>query len=513
MKGSITIGSQVTADLELSCDVCIVGSGAGGAVLAAGLAEAGLDVVILEAGGWFTRRDFDLDETRAYPAMYQDRATRATADLSISILQGRTVGGSTTINWTTCFRTPERILRHWQEAHGLQDLQSEALAPHFEAVERRLHIAPWPEELANANNRKLLEGGRALGWEVAALRRNVDGCANSGYCGVGCPVNGKQGMAITYIPDALVAGARLYADCEARRLELDGRRVVAVHAEIVDRDTGRAAGPKLVVRPKVTALSGGAINSPALLLRSGFERQGLVGRRTFLHPVTVVVGHYEEPVQGFYGAPQSIGSHHFIDRGPDKMGFFLEAAPMQPMLASLTGSEQGLEQAEFMQRLPHLSGLISLQVDGLLPGDDGGTLTLRGDGRLHLDYPFQPWLEEGFRAAHEVLARLHLAAGATEAATLHHPPVILRSDADLPLLDAVAYGKHQVSVFTAHQMGGCAMGPDPERSVVGPDHRVHGLDNAFVVDGSVLPTALGVNPSETVYGLAHRARRFVGEAV
>ncbi len=513
MSGAITIGRQVQADQELTCDVCIVGSGAGGSVLAAGLCEAGLDVVMLEAGGWFTRRDFDLQEHTAYPAMYQDRATRGTEDLAISVLQGRTVGGSTTVNWTTCFRTPQRILDHWQQVHGIQGLGADVLRPHFEAVEERLSIAPWPEALANRNNRKLLEGARVLGWEAAPLRRNVNGCANSGYCGVGCPVDGKQGMAITYLPDAIAGGLRLFADCEARHIERDGHRVVAVHAVVLDRETGRAAGPKITVRPKVVALSGGAINTPALMLRSGIDVGGRVGRRTFLHPVVAVVGRYPDPVEGFYGAPQSIGSHQFIDRGPDKLGFFLEAAPMQPMLASLTGAQFGRDQQQFMAELPRLSGLIALQVDGLLPGDDGGTVRIRPDGRVGLQYPIQPWLSEGFRAAHDVLGRLHLAAGAEDAWTMHNPPHRIQGEAELAALASLPYGPHDLSVFTAHQMGGCSMGPDPDTSVVGADHRVHGVDGLFVVDGSVLPTALGVNPSQTIYGLAHRAREFVRASV
>lgn len=511
MSGQVFTHAEITADVERRCDVCVVGSGAGGAVLAAGLAQAGLDVVMIEEGSRVTRRDFTLHEADAMPALYQERGTRATADLAFTVLQGRSVGGSTTINWTTCFRTPAAILEHWQRQHGIEGLDEATLAPHFEAVEQRLHIAPWPEALANRNNRVILDGCRKLGWEVGALRRNVNGCANSGYCGLGCPVDGKQAMGITYIADALAAGMTLYANVRAERLEIEGGRVVAVTGRVMSPRAGAPDGPRVRVLPKVAVSAGGAINGPALLLRSGLG--GRVGRRTFLHPVVGLVADFTEPVQAYYGAPQSVGSHQFINRGPDRHGFFIETTPLQPLLASVAFNRFGGMLHELMARLPHACSLIALSVDGLLPGDDGGTVTLHPDGRPRLDYPVSPRLAESFRASTEALAKIALAAGAERAMSLHTHNVVLRSEADLPALAAAPYGAHEHAIFTAHQMGGCAMSGRREDGVVDAQHRCWEVPNLFVVDGSALPTALGVNPSETIYGLAHRAARFVGEAV
>lgn len=512
MSGQILTHADITADIDWSCDVCIVGSGAGGSVLAAGLVEAGLDVVMIEEGSRVTHKDFTLHEAQAIPDMYQDQGTRATADRAITVLQGRTVGGTTTINWTTCFRTPERILSHWQQHFGIE-LGAEELAPHFEAVEKRLSIETWAEAMANKNNQALLTGARALGWEAGPLRRNVKGCANSGYCGLGCPVDGKQAMGITYIPDAVAGGMRLLANVRAEKFVVDNGRVTEVAGQVMTPKAPLPDGPKVRVKAKVFVSSAGAINGPRLLLMSGLDRGGLVGRRTFVHPVVSIAGEYEEVVNPFWGAPQSAGSHEFIDRGSDRVGFFLEAAPLQPLFAAVAFNSFGQELMDVMARLPHVSSLLSLSVDGLVDGDEGGVVTVRKDGRADLDYPVGPALMESFRASHDVLARIHLAAGAKRAASLHSPPVELRSEADLHRLASAEYGAHKHAIFTAHQMGGCTMGADPERSVVDLDHRFRGVDNLFVVDGSVLPTALGVNPSQTIYGLAHRARRFVGEAV
>ncbi len=494
------------------CDVVVVGSGAGGAVLAAGLAEAGFAVIVVEEGGAYTKADFDLQEGTAYPRLYQDRGTRATADMAITVLQGRNVGGSTTVNWTTCYRTPERILAHWRAHHGLA-LDAATLAPHFEAVEKRLSIATWPEANANRNNQALLRGARKLGWQADSTRRNVKGCANSGYCGVGCPVDGKQAMHVTYLQDLVAAGGRIVADCRAERVvtSADGGRARGLECVANDRDTSRPTGATLEIEAKVVVAAGGAINTPALLLRSGL-RDGPVGRRTFLHPVVGVAGVYADKIEGFYGAPQSAASHQFVDRGAGKMGFFLEAAPVQPMLIAFASNQFGTLLQSTMARLPNISVLIGLAVDGLLPGDDGGVVEVQDNGRVTVDYPIGPALRDCFAEIHQALARIHLAAGATEAFSMHREPVRVRGEADLQALRDAPHGAHEHGIFTAHQMGGAAMGSDPSRSVVTPELRHRRVENLFVVDGSVLPTALGVNPSQTIYGLAHLSRATVAKA-
>ncbi len=512
MSGGIVIGTERTADLELSADVCVIGSGAGGAVLAAGLAERGLSVVMLEEGGWYQRPDFTGQEEVAYPMLYQERGTRATADLAITVLQGRSVGGGTTVNWTTCFRTPDRILAHWRAVHGVEGVDPDAMRPHFEAVEARLGIEPWPEERVNRNNDVLLRGARKLGWSVGLLNRNVRGCAGSGFCGMGCPLDAKQGMLLTYLPDAVAAGMVLHADTRVERIEVVGQRVVAVHGRTVARDRDIADGPRVVVRPRVTVLSAGAINSPALLLRSGLGA-GPVGRRTMLHPVVALSGLYADRVEAWNGAPQSVASHEFVDRGPDKVGFFLETPPVHPMLAATALPVFGDRQRAFLSRLPYTATLIAIAVDGLLPGDDGGVVTLRPDGRSRLDYPTRPGLVEAWRAAHVAMAKLHFAAGA-EAVVSNHVAALgpLLGIDEIERLEAAPYGALHHTAFSAHQLGGCAMGGSPETSVVDSNLRHWTVPNLFVVDGSVFPTGLGVNPSESIYGFAHRARDAVAAA-
>lgn len=494
--------ANLTADLTLEADVVIVGSGAGGSVLAARLAALGRDVVVLEAGGYHTAADFrKVDERWSYPALYQDRGARSTTDLGITILQGRTVGGGTVVNWTTCFRTPDRILEHWRDVHGTTLTRAE-LEPHWEAIESRLNIEPWALP-PNANNDVLRRGCEALGWEHQILRRNVRGCANSGLCGLGCPVDAKQGMQLTYLADAEALGARVYSDVEVTRVVVEAGRAVGVEGRAMIRGADRPLGPQVRVRAKQVVCSGGAINTPALLLRSGLDQGGLVGRRTFFHPVVAVLGSHPTKIDPYYGAPQSVSSHQFVERGADKVGYFLEVAPLQPMLAASSGWTSGPDLQDLMRNLGNVSVVIGLMIDGVLPGDDGGTIGLRSDGRIAIDYPIRPATLEAMREAHLSAARILLAAGADEVATTHVQPVRARDEAGLTAFTNARYGTQEHGIFTAHQMGGCPMGDDPKRHVVDLDLAFRGVAGLYVVDGSVLPTALGVNPSQTIYGLAH----------
>ncbi len=496
-------------DVVLKPDVCIVGSGPGGAIVAARLARSGARVVVLEEGGYHTKEEFDMQEATAYPRLYQDRGNRATADLSIQVLQGRAVGGGTVVNWTTSYRTPDHVLEHWRRTEGLP-LTPEMLRPHFEEVEQRLGIAQVEYEDTNPNNRAIYDGCKKLGWQVDTTRRNVRGCLRTGYCGMGCPVDAKQSAALTYLPDAVAAGAEVYANCRVEKIEWSGKRAVAVVASFLEPGTQKARGHTARVEPRIVVVSGGAINSPALLLRSNIV-QGPVGKKTWLHPVVALGAFYDTAIEGFYGAPQSVASHHFARRS-EGAGFFIEAAPVHPMLSSIAMPGFGAALRERMTMLPNVCATISLMIDGFDAGEEGGTVTLRGGVAPKLDYPFTERMYECFRAGMKAIARLHLANGAREIVSFHAEPVTIRSEADLSRLDGAPFGPNRVAVFTAHQMGGCRMGSDPSRSVVDPHLRHHAIENLFVVDGSVFPTSLGVNPMESIYGIASWAATHVRAA-
>ena len=276
---------------RIECDVAIVGSGAGAGISAELLAQAGLRVLIVEEGPLRSSTDFHQRESEAYPTLYQESAARKTADKAINILQGRCVGGSTTVNWTSSFRTPVPTLTHWQSQFGLADYGYEALVPWFEQAERRLNVGPWLMA-PNDNNELLRKGATSLGITAPMIKRNVKGCWNLGSCGMGCPTNAKQSMLVTTLPAALAAGATLLVQCRAERFELQNGAVRALWCSPVSLNGALMGAESPPAAIKLTAkhfvLAGGAINSPGLLLRSQApDPHAVLGRRTFLHPVVL----------------------------------------------------------------------------------------------------------------------------------------------------------------------------------------------------------------------------------
>ena len=500
---SVIDGSAASSDLDLKADVCVIGTGAGGAVTAAILAQAGFDVLMVEEGGYYTSDDFNMREKFSMPHLYQEAGTRATKDQAITILQGRAVGGTTVVNWTTSFRTPEDVVQRWRDKHAVKGFAYPDLVPHWDTMEKRLAIEKVTLESLNLNNRKLYDGCKAMGWDADTLKRNVHQCLQTGFCGLGCPVNAKRSMLVTMIPDAIDAGARLLFRGRADKLEASGNTVAKLTGTLLDAEGRTPTGKSFTVTAKRFVVSGGALNSPALLLRSGLD-EGPVGVRTFLHPVIGSSAIYDEEIIPYEGAPQSAASHHFARRGDD-VGFFLEAVPWYPSLAGGAAPGFGAEHLTFMKQVRHTATHIAIAIDGFHDELPGGRVTLRESGMPIIDYPIPPKLWETFRFAQKRLAELQLAGGAKVVASLHDPPLEIRSKADIDrLVDAAPYEPSRLPVFTAHQMGGCAMGDDKASSVVrSEDLRHHRLENLYVIDGSVYPTSLGVNPQLSIYGLSH----------
>jgi choline dehydrogenase-like flavoprotein len=507
----VTDASMLERDLVLDADVAIVGTGAGGGVTAEILAEAGLEVVLVEEGPLKSSSDFRMLEAEAYPQLYQESAARKTLDKAITILQGRAVGGSTTVNWTSSFRTPEATLAHWRERFGLAELAAPALAPWYARMERRLSIAPWGVP-ANENNDLLRRGGEKLGIATAAIRRNVSGCLNLGYCGMGCPTNAKQSMLVTTIPAALDRGARLMCLARAERLRFSGGRAAALECRALDARGVHWTGRRIVVRARHYVIAAGAIGSPALLLRSGApDPYRVLGTRTFLHPTVISAAVMPAPVHGYAGAPQTVYSDHFLGPVDGPIGFKLEAAPLHPVLFGMTLQGFGEWHAATMKSFPNAHVLIALLRDGFHRGSPGGNVGLRDDGSPVLAYGLTPYLWDGVRRALLAMAELQFAAGAREVLPVHERarPYATWAEAKAGIA-ALPLAPLLTRVVSAHVMGGCGMADRPQCGVVDADGRHFQIENLSVHDGSVFPTSLGVNPQLSIYALT--ARNAVGLA-
>ena len=505
--GKVIDASTLERDLALEADVVIVGTGAGGGIAAETLSEAGLRVIMIEEGPLRTARDFRMSEADAYPDLYQDSAARKTKDKAINILQGRCVGGGTTVNWTSSFRTPPTTLAYWARALHLDGFGVEDLAPWFARVEARLSVTPW-DMAPNANNQALARGAAAIGIASGTIRRNVKGCANLGYCGMGCPIDAKQSMAVTTIPVALEHGATLVTRARALAFAQDGDRVTALTCAAMDAQGVHPTARRITLRAGTFISAAGAIGTPGLLLRSHVpDPYAVLGMRTFLHPVVVSAALMRDEVAGYYGAPQTIYSDHFLDTMPVEgpIGFKLEAPPLHPVLAAITLPNHGAPHAGWMRHLPKLQVVLALLRDGFHPASPGGTVTLAGDGTPVLDYPLTPYLWEGARRAFRIMAEIQFAAGATQVMPIHGDGTGYRDwNAARKAIDGFTLAPLVTPVVSAHVMGGCPLGADPRHAVVDATGRHHQLANLYVADGSLFPTSIGANPQLSIYAIAAR---------
>lgn len=499
--------SLLEHDRTLEADVVIVGSGAGGGISAEILARSGLSVIVVEEGPLKSSRDFKMREADAYPGLYQESAARKTSDKAINILQGRAVGGSTTVNWTSSFRTPDSTLAWWRRHYALAQATPDELAPWFAMAERRTGVADWLVD-PNQNNDALRRGAAKLGIATAAIQRNVQGCWNLGYCGMGCPTNAKQSMLVTTIPAALDHGATLVTRARAERLTLRGQKVDEVVCHALDGAGVLPSGRLLRLRARHVVVAGGAINTPALLLRSKApDPGGQLGKRTFLHPTLISAAFYEKRIEGWSGAPQSIYSDHFLTASPidGPIGYKLETPPLHPLLLATTMSGFGEQHAAAMRDFAHLGGMIALLRDGFHEDSPGGEVRLRSDGMGELDYELNDYLWDGARRALLSMAEIQFAAGARTVQPAHEKAGRYRSWAEARReIAALPQRAHLTRVASAHVMGGCAMSGDERRGAVDPAGRYRGLANLSVHDGSLFPTSLGANPQLTIYAITAR---------
>ncbi|MBM4253824.1 MAG: GMC family oxidoreductase [Deltaproteobacteria bacterium] len=502
--------ARFTEDRQFEADVVIVGTGAGGGTAAEIFSRAGKTVIMVEMGALNTSSKFNLDEMESYATLYQDGMTRLSLDGSISILQGRTVGGSTVVNWTSSFRTPEQTLSHWQKQWNIREHTAANLSSWFELMEQRLGIAPWPSP--NANNQTLLKGCEKLGIRAELIPRNVRGCWNLGYCGLGCPTNAKQSMLVSTIPAALRSGATLIHNLQVSHLNAAGGKIQSLES-ITQNESRR----KVTIRAKTVILAAGAIGTPAILLRSPTvpDPYRRTGKRTFLHPTLFSFGRMPDEVNPYHGAPQSAYSDHFqwqqgID-GP--LGFKLEAVPLQPAFASVLIRGFGPAYKNRLTDLRYTSGFLALLRDGFHPESQGGSIEMLSDGSPTVDYPINDYILAGAKRAMLKMAEVFFAAGAKSVHIGHFQSGDYSSWHEAQnAINALAFEPLLLRVGSAHVMGGSAMGPDPTVAVVNEAGRHHHVENLYVFDGSIFPTSVGANPQLSIYGLtAKLAHQMIGD--
>ncbi|HWX96590.1 MAG TPA: FAD-dependent oxidoreductase [Solirubrobacteraceae bacterium] len=501
---TIAIEQLAGESATLQADVCVVGSGAGGGVIAAELAGAGRSVVVLEMGGYRNEADFKQLELPGMFELYLGGGLAASEDGSIAILAGSTLGGGTVVNYMNCIRTPEHIRREWA-AMGVEGIADPDYERHIDAIWQRLGVNDTATS-QNRTHKKLIRGCEELGYPHRPLTRNTDiACEDPsvcGYCFAGCQRGCKQSTMKTFLQDAADAGARFVVGARAERILTEDGSAVGVQALVTHED---GSTTRLTVQAPTVVVAAGAVESPALLLRSGIGGPA-AGRHLRLHPAALVAGVYEQPIEGWIGQIQSALSDEFKNCEGEH-GFLVEATSVTPALVAMSLPWQdGHAHKRLLERtLRYVAPFISVARDhgeGQVVIDDHGRAVTRWSFGDEVDARM-------FRRAMVELARLQRAAGAREIITFfqQQPPSWREGEDFEAFLAEIERGSleaNDIAAFTAHQMGSCRMGSDPSDSVANGRGELHDTSGVWIGDGSAFPTAPGVNPMISIMSLAHR---------
>jgi choline dehydrogenase-like flavoprotein len=493
---SETLGDTNPAGDGEECDVVIIGSGAGGAVAAATLAEAGLDVIVLEAGESFNRESYPGDPLEAIASLYRDGGlTIAEGRPQIPIPVGRTVGGTTVVNSGTCFRAPRPVLEDWRDRFDIA--WAGDLDPHFAAAEQFLRVTPLDPERMGRNGQLAMEGAATLGASGGPISRNAGNCVQCSSCPFGCEIDAKRGMHVSYLPRAIAAGARLRTGVEVRQIVIENGRAQGIRGNKVDGTQSHLYGDfesrrPYVVRARVaTVVAGGALGTPELLLRSGLGGRQ-VGRNLHIHPACWVGARYEEEVRGWDGVMQS----YYVDQW-EPQRILLEATftPLAFGGGWLQGT--GREHQQAMLNFGHI-GSIGVH----LSDESQGRIRLTNDGSLRASYKLTA--EDADRLTFGITraAEIHFAAGATEVY-----PNIARVGVLTPNrladFEATSFKPSELRLEAFHPMGTARIASEDE-GVCAPNGSVHGLNDLYIADASLFPTSVGVNPMMTVIAFAQQ---------
>jgi choline dehydrogenase-like flavoprotein len=497
-EGALVEGDSLASDAQDSFDYVVVGSGAAGAVAAHTLAKEGWSVGIAEEGPWVRTREFGEGVYRAFKRMFRDAGTQVIEGWSyLPVLQGRCVGGSTVMNSAIVHRTPEDVLAEWAHRFGLgQAISARALEPHFDALERELSARAVSDEALGENNRLFLDEAGLRGLSARRMDRYEKGCRGSGRCFTGCPSAAKQGMNISYVPWALALGARLYSSCRVERVLVEGDRARGVVART-------AGGGRVTLHARRGVLvAASTVQTPNLLRRTGLRARAL-GEHFQCHPGLGVAGVFDAPVDMGFGATQ--GAESVALRRTDRIK--LETLAIPPELAAVRIPGVGHELMRRFGSFPHLAMwavVVRAEAEGRVRAAWGG----RDQVKLSLTRVDVERARKGIA----LLARMMFEAGAREVwPGLFGVPSVIQSVDDVRFIEEVPADSRAFGFITTHLFGAARMGIDARAGVVGPDFQAHELSGLYVVDSSVFPTNLGVNPQHSIMAMSRLAATQLAE--
>lgn len=486
-----------SAPLKLQAEAVVVGAGAGGSVAARELAQAGFDVLLVEAGPfWRPHRDFNQREETMNPALLYHGGARSNHDYSLMITHGKGVGGSTVHNICLSVDPPKAIVERWQDEFGFA-WSRDQMQPFVDRVRMNLGINQIQPQQLNRNNQILKAGADALGWSGFIPEHNRLGCLECGFCVLGCAFNRKQSALITYVPQAVWSGARLLADTEVDRIIHDGTRVQGITGHMVQN--GKILRP-VHISAKIVVSAGGAILTPALLKRSRIpDPNDLIGSTFRTHPAVPLGGFASEDVIGWKGVPQTYIVDHFASFLKTGYGGF-EIFPIFGHPGQTGALVPGIG-TDYVKNMGQYKKLVA--VAPMIHDETTGQISVDRHGEPVIRYfpnsKDQQELLAGVRASAELL----LAAGVSEVFVpyLDHPLSIRRAK-DLDTIKQRGIVPNRILLNAVHPQGSVRMADDPKKGSVDTNGAYRHLKNLYVSDASLFPTSIGTAPTVSIMTLA-----------
>lgn len=499
-EGSHVDGRDARKPTVDSADYVIIGSGAAGSTVAHVLSEAGFSVILLEEGPWIRTREFGEDLRGAMGTLFRGAGTFvATGRSFLLVMQGSCVGGSTTVNSAIAWRAPEKVIDGWSTEFGLGDhVNMRVLEPHYAALDEELHVHAVRDEALGGNNALFQQATKKLGFESHVIRRYDVGCEGSAGCLTGCRTGKKLGMNITYIPKTLHAGGKIYSSTKVDRVETNVGRAVEVRATMKSE-----AGPvPLRVRARRGVfVAASAVQTPGVLRRSGLRAKA-IGRHFQSHPGVSIMAALDRPVHMDFGASQGFNSLAFLESDRIK----LESLSLPPELASARLPGVG---REMMQRFANYAHMAAWAVV-IRSEAEGSVGEMFGSDQIRFSLTQRDMANA--RKGLKKLCEMMFAVGAKEIYPgAHGMPAVMNSPDQLKLWDDAPTDSRAYTMMMSHMFGAARMGPDPRTSAVGTDFQSHEMERLFVVDSSVFPTNLGVNPQHTIMAMARLCATRIAE--
>lgn len=515
MSGKIYEHTDYSGPMTVKADVCIIGSGCGGATLAKRLSDFGLEVVVVEQGGYYPAEKLDQNELNMAGAVSAERNLATSADGGNTLVYGHNVGGASVHYWADSYRAPEDRLNLWRDEYGVEGHGLAELEPAWDEIEANLNIHEASDALFNRMNHLMREGSQKLGWKGHRIPQARKECQMSGHCMQGCSYDAKQSQMITHLPMAMEKGARIYADCKARNLVHSNGKVIALEAQAMDRGANRPSNTVIRFEAKAFAVAAGGFNTSAFLLAQDFaETLPALGKHFSMNPTAQVHAMFDERIELWRGIPAAYGIDEFRlarydDAGNYKEGgYLLMSNQIQPGLLGAMMPGFAEDHAKWMKGLPNFGGTIGWIDDH---PDELGEIAYK-DGKRTVTYDYGPVTQMILRDLLKKQVEILQALGAKRILIGDYAGTEIKTAADFAKIDEMPISASGLLLAAPHPGGGCRMGKDPENTVVGSDHKVHGFSNLFVTDSSVFPIAVSMDPSLTIMGFSYIAANHIRDA-